>query len=387
MKKADWIRLLVMTVVLILMASPALAGQGANVTFGIDSAKAKVGELYLDTYGGEHVAVVYDGQNQTVYAAFADWDFSNNTKVVLASSDDGGQTWGFSLVLGHDDSINWNGVALATTQSTPHVIWAQYDDTLGRYVLMYNKGIRPIGNYQYLNYAVNISGTSHSVNGQATSIAGAGSYVHIAYTASSPSKGIYYIKSIDDGDTFSSPEAVNTGTYYNPRELSIAADTSGNVFLAAETYSGNLIFTKKHSGQTWATPVEISGSYAEAAPSIVVADSSNIHVAWSNWSGTGIVVASTSDGGLSWTQQVVGSVSYDQTDLAIHPNGDLSVMGLASTGDLHMYQTTNSLTSWTNAIDVMSDASYPSIEIDPQGLAHVVASNQNGDTVYYTKQK
>ena len=390
MRRSVWTLVMVMSVALTLMASPALAvsgqGGGNQPTFGVDASKVKLGNGFIwSSYGGNHIATVDavggDGVlYPIVFSAFGDENINGDVEVNVAESWDNGSLWYINAVVGRGN-IYSEGISVATTTITrPHVIWGQYDDTLAIWNLMYNKGRTP-------QTAVNISGT-HNVCYHCISIAGtARDTLNISYTDNSGN--VYFINSGNNGATFNTPVPIGTGG----QETSIGADAAGNVFLAWDSGPGNIFFSKKLVGETWSTPAMINSTITGHTPSIAVLDDQNIYVAWEGYNGA--VVAYTSNGGASWNRSVAGDSSFTSPSLAVDTSsgnsyGDLSVVGNGNDpmASILMYRSTNGGVSWiTGPVTVMTESLYPNITVDSQGRAHIMAGDSYNESVYYTREK
>lgn len=90
---------------------------------------------------------------------------------------------------------------------------------------------------------------------------------------------IYYAKSTDDGETWTTPEDISLNEDLSLMKPHIVADTNNNLYVAWDYNTGNpyqtMIYIKKHNGTNWEEPVNITPVEPESHGNKLVIDYNN----------------------------------------------------------------------------------------------------------------
>src|SRR6266571_3942527 len=123
----------VVLVILLIVCTVGSSFAVAPITFGITSAKTKIGEGasgWIPTYGpGKHMAVI----GSTVHVVHTRDNVFGEVEIVLERSFDDGLTWEAADVIAHSSAYRGNGAAMDiapdpmnNTQKIIHVIWGTH---------------------------------------------------------------------------------------------------------------------------------------------------------------------------------------------------------------------------------------------------------------------
>ena len=227
--------------------------------------------------------------------------------------------------------------------------------------------------------------------------------IHVVWEDDNSGTGeIYYQKSTDGGETWTSKKRLtwNPGLSYEP---AISVDASGNPQIAwVDGMTGNWeIYFRKGAGggSTWPTSRRLSdtsgGSYA---PSMAAYSAGNIQVFWSDDTPGNYEVyqTRTTDGGASWTisQRMTwtSGESWWPANAFDSSNGLHLVWYDATPGNFEIYygKSTDGGAVWTKARRITWTSGYsadPAVAADPAANLHVVWMDDTpgNNEIYYRK--
>ncbi|MCA8942767.1 MAG: exo-alpha-sialidase [Planctomycetes bacterium] len=201
-------------------------------------------------------------------------------------------------------------------------------------------------------------------------LAGSGSSVFCAWhgfrDASQTIDDVYFSRSTDAGQTWSSPSTLSTlPASAGPRDgnpISIAASGS-TVCVVWDSSDDVWMNVSTDGGATWLTSptrLDPNGVFGEK-PEVCVDGTSNLHVGWRDRrTGSGrIYVSSSTDGGVSWS--AAQSIGPAQTSQAVHLAcaGNTAYALWAGTGPLKFNRSTNAGSDWYPTEDRFGTSSGP----------------------------
>jgi len=230
------------------------------------------------------------------------------------------------------------------------------------------------------------------------------SNLHVAYTEfNGLSYNLLYRKSTNGGTTWSNPVSITTSTdgdrWSSYPSLSIASSGDLSVAYVSTEYQlsiQNIAYRKSTNGGTsWSNRIDIttssSASVYSELPSIAVASSGNLHVAYDSTeyepTRTNIAYRTSLDGGTSWSNRidVTANTSADSSDLSLSLDSSGNPRVAYHSGEFYgvlpavyniAYRTSSDGgTSWSDRIDlttsITASSSAPSLSVDSSGNSHV----------------
>nr|MBC8175371.1 hypothetical protein [Candidatus Neomarinimicrobiota bacterium] len=110
-----------------------------------------------------------------------------------------------------------------------------------------------------------------------------------SHTIETNYRKIYYIKSEDDGETWSTPLDISQNSQYACMEPHIAVDSEDNLYVTYDYNIGNTYQTqvhfRKYDGESWSEPTIISEDYPGSDYNIIVIDNADRIYVFFYWNG------------------------------------------------------------------------------------------------------
>ncbi len=346
--------------------------------------------------GGHNIAV----SGGTVYAAYTAENAAGEREVRLATSIDGGLTWGAAEVIAHDPAIMPGGAGIAVGRDTAsgldivHVAW----EVLGSYgtTVYYARSLRSPYNDYVWSTPIAASG-SLGISGSRSIAVDTTGAVHIAYRGQgaliSGYQAVYYSHSTDGTNFDEIGTQISPYAYWAfPSNISVDAGGTAYVAWRSGDYASNgATFVAVRSGgsaQWTASSIESPAVYDP--PSLALCDSSHIYVGAIAPTGA-VEVLATANGGLSWTTSVVAPTSTygGRPALVASPGCSLAAVYPTSNGIVVSHNTTSG--SWTKAIVLSPDQgiSLPNAAIDASSKVIVSYKRKglSGTTIFSAKER
>jgi len=236
-------------------------------------------------YQQEYPKIAIDSANN-IYVV---WDGTSATytyyQIRYAKSTDGGNTWSSPIDITNTSYNQYKPAIAIDNSDNIHILWRGTSDTYYqiRYIKSTDKGntwSSPIditsGNYLQLYPAIVIDKAGN---------------IHVVWDGRSPLSPTYYqiryAKSIDNGNTWSSPIDITSGNYYQYYPA-IATDSFNNIHIVWEGESSlspnyyQIRYAKStDGGNTWSNPINISNeNYHQELSKIAIDSANNIHILW-----------------------------------------------------------------------------------------------------------
>ncbi len=309
--------------------------------------------------------------------------------------------WNTTEVVSTESISQSNAPSLAVdTLGNVHIAWHEYT---GDYDIFYKRwddsshiwtttevvSTESTGYSLYPSLAVDSSGNVHIAWEDWTDYAGAGT-----------DGDIFYKQWNASSSTWTTTEVVSTESTGYSSEPSLAVDSTSNIHIAwhdATDYAGSGsdtdIFYKQWnaSSSSWTTTEVVSTESSDSSwrPSLAVDSTSNIHIAWDDWTGPDwdIFYKRWDDSTSMWTTtEVVSTESSDRSNapsLAVDSAGNVHIAwedwtdyaGSGGDYDIFYKHWDASLMSWTTSEVVSTEStrdSYcPSLAVDSAGNVHI----------------
>ena len=149
---------------------------------------------------------------------------------------------------------------------------------------------------------------------------------------------VLFSQSSDGGATFSTPVTVS-GTTFFPSLEKMVVDSSGNIYIIENLHPNlnasnrDVWLAASHDGGATFSMTNLSNNPGSDAPDfgqIAVDSAGNIDVVWVNQTQTALVFRRSTDGGATFSNPVTlprsSSGFLDQPQIAVDPNGDISIV-------------------------------------------------------------
>ncbi|MBN2031461.1 exo-alpha-sialidase, partial [bacterium] len=234
---------------------------------------------------------------------------------------------------------------------------------------------------------------------------GSDGIVHAVWSdAGTPSNVVYYAKSTDKGETWSTPEVINDGYYGYKPTIDVDPSDPTKIHVAyigymnsGETRTARYV-KSEDGGETWGASVLVAGSQVDTNnPDIVVDSQGNPHVAFDSYVDIFIRYNYSSDGGTTWMAEpeIVNTGFGEGTfgaAISLDNDGNPHVLfggggGGDTWGDKDVYWNWRDMASgeWQEIPPVQlstgtSGTPYPSMVFDSNGIGHCFYDAQ-GTTV------
>jgi len=230
--------------------------------------------------------------------------------IFVASSTDGGATFGDPINVSNTAEGFSSSPELAASGDNVHVMWQDTLPSNDIFVASSTDGGATFGD------PINISNSGAPSAGQ---IAASGDNVHVVWMDSaSGNPEIFVASSTDGGATFGAPVNVSNTTDGVSSSPQIALSAKGTIHIVwQDTLPSNDIFVASSTdgGATFGDPVNVSNSGTSSAPSIALAED-NFYVVWQDIVINDIFVASSTDGGATFGDPI--NIS-DNSGLSLSP--------------------------------------------------------------------
>ncbi len=226
--------------------------------------------------------------------------------------------------------------------------------------------------------------------------------LHVVWEDDTPGNyNVYYKKSTDGGDSWTSAKRI-TWTVNSSSRPAIAVDSLDTLHVVYEdTSSGNYeIFYRRSTdgGDTWSTPKRLTWTAERSWDPAVAVDSSDVlHVFWADAipGNFEIYYRKSIDGGASWSANERLTWTADDSFgpfIALDPSGDLHIAWYDYTpgpADIYYKNSTDGGTSWsiTKRLTWTADNSfYPCLIAGASGHLYIVWEDDTpGNTEIYFK--
>ncbi|MFC1636933.1 sialidase family protein [Planctomycetota bacterium] len=211
----------------------------------------------------------------------------------------------------------------------------------------------------------------------------------VLYDIVYPARYVYFCRSIDNGETFSSPIYLSIGTA--PK---IAVDSDGKIYIVWDY--DEIYFTCSSNGETFSDPVNLSADLYDgnSNPEMVVDSGGNINIVWRNaaYAGNEVYFRRSTDGGATFDTPVnVSNTPNKQSaspQIAVDSQGHISVAwwqgveGSTKTDIFFSYSTDGTCfsapTNISNTLTVSSQRQ--KIAVDDQGNINIIWDEHDPDS-------
>ena len=305
------------------------------------------------------------GGDGTTYVASIAFDSSTSRSAVLAaSSNDGGKTWGEPAVLIEDDDPTaFNDKDSITADPVrPGRAYAVWDRLSGQSDPSTSRGpamlARATGGAWEPARAIFDPGADAQTLGNVIAVLADGTLVDSTTvitmeSSNTPLSDVQVVRSSDGGDTWSAPIEVGANTALGVPNIrtgaglpQIAADpTTGAIYIAWENdtaptpgHDGIVVAHSTDGGLTWSAPIQANGAPDAPAftPQIAVASDGTVGVFYYDLRADGRAtawLATSHDGGVTWSDEQL-SGAFDQTIANVGADGAFlgDYEGLAARG-------------------------------------------------------
>jgi hypothetical protein len=300
---------------------------------------------------------------------------NQSTKVLyLYVSKDNGQTW--SQLCWVDNNSTLLGIfAIANVGNNVYVFYSYNVQNQAYKFVKFDA--TTVTNTNIYSSSVTVDTVQTGVgNGVSMAVDGNG-VIHVAYSASNPtypnSRNIIYNKSIDGGNTWSSPTQLTTNNTSGQDNTNPCIVVRSNNYPTIIYQSGanNGISVLTWNGSAWGSPVTIpgtSGGYTQFNPCAAVDGNDVIHVAWHGRDAidsakNNIRYAKSTDGGQTWSSAVklTSGNTYDQIypSVAIDQNNKIRVFfqgrSSGSYDQIRKIESADGGATWSSVTDLTSN--------------------------------
>lgn len=362
----------VLFVMLVCMVLVSVAG-AAQVEFGITAIGTKVGDGNSSSMYGEGLHnVVVDGTN--VYAAYIIKNASNVYEVRLGVSNDGGNTWPASKLIAYGSNIGYSPGIDVGSDGLIHVVWT--DRGAGStYSTYYESGNISIHERWAGNGKKIVSDTISVEDWTATISISDPSGVHISYVSSGT---LYYSRSVDNGASFATPEAVPGVSCYSHDAV---ADSNGKFHVVCEdSYTNTLFYKNRTSGGAWSTSQIINTVRARTQPSIAVSSTNDVYIAWDGWND--LYVSMSSDNFAS--PELVATGWGGWASIVVDVN---DVVNIATYDSLFRGSKNGNNWSWNGPILINPKSQLTAIDVDANGKVIAFYDYSRSRAVFASKEQ
>ena len=321
----------------------------------------------------------------------------NYAQIRYAKSIDRGSTWSnpFDITSGAYEQYD-QSIAIDSSNNI-HIVWSGQSSTTPNYhQIRYTKSTDRGNTW---NIPVNITSEYYEQFNPSIAIDSFNN-IHIVwngYTPAYPWKlQIRYTKSIDGGNTWSTPTEI-TSEDYSQYVPTIGIDSSNTLHIVWEGYSPSspnctqIRYAKSiDGGNTWSIPTEItSENYSHFSPSMAIDSSNNIHIVWNGYSPaspnyTQVRYAKSIDRGSTWSNPTeITSDDYGQygPTIGIDSSNNIHIVwngcspASPNYAQIRYAKSIDRGNTWNIPVNITSEyyAQYnPSIAIDSSNNIHIV---------------
>jgi len=236
--------------------------------------------------------------------------------------------------------------------------------------------------------AINLSNTPICSYNSAIAI-GRNGELHVVWTERyglNQDHDIYYARSEDGGDSWSTPENVRDDSLICATP-DVVVDSNNVVHIVWMNWSLGDIFWSHQLGDTWTTPVDISDQPgSEEEPTVVLDDQNNIWVFWRAYGADQQIYYNVYDGD-SWSTPVNltnDAVGNRYPDVVVDSLGHLHAVWMSSPGggNSYIHYSTHDGIQWTSPPEqlpsLFGEATWPRVEIDSEQRPWVIWREYTG---------
>jgi len=320
--------------------SPTVMGSafyGDGVT---DTDNVKVNDVSMGQQYQPDMAVTSGGTIYVVWRDCLDDSEEGRDDIYFAKSTDGGLTFSAGVCVSDDNGTASNYAPRVATDSQGNVYVVWHDDRNGDWDIYFAKSTNGGANFSTNVQVVNDPDIQYEA---ALAIGPAGNiyvtWIHKYDTDSSSDYDIYFAKSTDIGQTFTTPVMVNdVGDGYQ-YTANIKADENGIYLAWTDHRNGrsNIYFAKStNGGESFSENIRVNSTiYGQGYPDLALDDTGNIYVVWKDLrdydSSTHVYLAESTDSGASFKPGVqVNDANITTSLIYLYPS-------LAVTGDGKIY--------------------------------------------------
>ena len=223
-----------------------------------------------------------------------------NSEIFFVKSTDGGSTFSSTVNVSNTSSQS-SSFQMKTFGSNIYVVWRDSTDPVTGLIYF----AKSIDGGNTFSSPQNVDNSSeYSIN---PDLVVSGNNVYVTWTTELAGKGnqAYFAKSTDNGNTFSSP----TNLSKNPtdtRSMQITA-SGNNVYVLmtdAGTPSDIFLIKSTDSGNSFSTPINLSNTPSLDGNPRMVVSGSNIYATWNNNSPSDIFLIKSTDSGNSFSTPI-----------------------------------------------------------------------------------
>jgi len=246
-----------------------------------------------------------------IHIVWEDWRNGGSVNVdpYYIRSTDRGVTWQPEMQLTNNSS-NQGFPSIAAYGSTVHAVWSDYRDTYLGHEIYYKCST---DNGASWGPDIRLTFDADTLDKYRPAIAVSGTIVHVAYETIGfgPREHIFYVRSTDNGTTWSTPVQVSSSVACNKYKASIAVWNS-DVHIAwnDDRYGTNFEIYYAHSldgGVTWSPETRLTQADDYSVEPCLAVLGSSVHVAWGDQRIPGnmeVFYKYSTDKGVSWSQDI-----------------------------------------------------------------------------------
>lgn len=203
-------------------------------------------------------------------------DFSKNMEIYFSKSTDGGETFSVPQNISNNEEFS-QSPSIATNGSDVFVTWS--NDHMGKTTIFFSKST---DGGETFSSPKNISDNTGYSSGPFITSNGANVFVAWFYHVEGKNPDILFSKSIDGGETFSVPQNISNTSGYSVTP--VIATNGSNIFITwtdSQPKSSLILFSKStDGGLTFSSPENISGNTGFSSSQSIATDGINIFNAW-----------------------------------------------------------------------------------------------------------
>lgn len=234
------------------------------------------------------------------------------SEIYYTFSEDNGETWSDNMLLTPNDGFPSEGVRVLVKDGKVHVLWA--DERFGQYEVYYKNstdGGLTWSNERRMTFWS--AGTDWP-----GAIDTDGDYVHVLLTRYVGNSEAFYMKSGDNGSTWTTPVEVGDLDGHNSGGSGLVSFSSTVHICMVDLRTGRYQIHYRNStdnGTTWNPLVRISNSTVKAMQCQMTADQQVIHVVWfdDKPDNKEIYYRNTTNLGIDWNEEVRLTFNADRS--------------------------------------------------------------------------
>lgn len=367
------------------MVTPRVHAAG-TIAFGVSGDSIKLGDGaasggWIPTYGPGNNIVINGSE---ISAAWTSEESDGSVDIRYARSTDNGQSWERSILIARGD-YEGNGVAMAlgayqgATQY--HFAFGTFSGSIYYANLNNLTPIEVTGGLGGNEYTRSIAADQQGI-------------VYVCYDANN---SILCSRLTTDatGVTLDPAETALLASVNNVRhEPAIAVDSAGTLYGVWSEYINGvweMVLAKRISAGNWDykiinRTVDLTVYNAHYA-SIDIADVAGTKMICVAWGAGGIISSCTTDEGVGWETTLVSTADNpnNRPSIGIASDGTLSIAwGIDIPGDIRFARYTNKWDVVT--VDNQYYVSDVKMDLDANGMAHLVYPGKGWETLQYTRQ-